>query len=630
LFGNFSARYQPAAKDQIEFLLSGSRIDLSNWGEPVGLEALTGWRMMPAYESPYGFSGVSEVDHLDFIQVGWTRQLPPRFRSGVLQVRYGASVAHLDTQPSTANEAQSRTELLDGTVTGAPPLTNLAVRQRQSVRVVLQPGDMRTGSKTHRFAIGGSWERSNVANRFNAPSGLDLITAAGVPAYAVELNAPLDSRERVESFSAFATDRISLTDWLSMDVGVIGEFSRGSLPTQGSAAGAFTAARAFPSQADVISWNTASPHAGFTIAIPGFNRLSLGGTYSRVHAPLAARYLDFANPNSLSGLVFAWNDNNGDGVFQPNELGPLLRRFGGAYSSVSPSLRSPYADEFDLYAAASFESQTSARIRFFRRDDKDRIVASDMGVPPQAYQPVEILDPGPDALYATFDDRTLTVYQQNPSTFGADRFLLKNRPDLRMLFEGFTAELSTRYKQLDFHAAFTAEKSFGPTNPGNGPLENDPGVVGALYQDPNTLINAAGHDFFDRSFLGKAEMVYRLPSKLGGIELLNVLDYLDGLPFARELLVTGLAQGPIIVPATIRGSPEGGNRSEYALNWNLRVARSFPIRYGHMRVSVDLLNVTNFHNRIQEDDVTGPNFNQRLPVAIEPPRSVRFALRYTF
>ncbi|HWF46995.1 MAG TPA: hypothetical protein VG168_08320, partial [Bryobacteraceae bacterium] len=226
LFGNFGLRYQLTAKDQIEFLLTGSCIDLSNWGEPVGLEALTGWRMIPAYESPYGFNGLAEVDHLDFIQAAWTRQLPRSFHSGVLQVRYGASIAHLDTDPSTANQGQSRTELLDGTVTGAPPLTNLAVRQRQSVRVVLQPGNVRFGSNTHRFVIGGSWERSNVANRFNAPSGPDLITAAGVPAYAVELNTPLNSRERVESFSAFARDQISLTPWLSMDVGVIGEFSR--------------------------------------------------------------------------------------------------------------------------------------------------------------------------------------------------------------------------------------------------------------------------------------------------------------------------------------------------------------------------------------------------------------------
>ncbi len=630
LFGTLGLRYQLTAKDQVQFLLSGSHINLSDWGEPVGLEALIGWRMMPGYESPYGFSGLAEADRLDLIQAGWIRQLPQNFRSGVFELRYSASNVHLDTKPSSPAAAPSRTELLEGALTGGPPLANFAVRQRESVRAALQPGAIQFGPERHRAVIGGGWDTSNVENRFTAPYDLDLITAKGISAYAVELNTPLDSRERVQSFSTFARDHIRLSDWMSTDLGVIGEFSRGSLPSQASPAGAFTPARAFPAEADVIAWNTVSPQIGLTLAVPGFERLLIGGSYNRFYAPLAARYLDFANPNSLSGLVFSWNDVNPGAVSQPGELGPLLRRFGGAYSSISTSLHSPHADQFEVYGTVSLGEQTSARIQFFRRDDKDRIAAIDSGVPAEAYRPVEVLDPGPDGIVGTFDDRTITLYDQSPSTFGRDKFLLENRPDLRMLYEGFTSELSTRYKQFDFHASFTAEKSFGPTNPGNGPLENDAGIVGALYQDPNTSISATGHDFFDRSFLGKIQMSYQLPSKLGGIEFLNVANYLDGLPFARELLITGLAQGPIVVPATIRGSPEGGNRAEYALNWNLRVARSFPMPIGHIRFSADVLNVTNSGNRIQENDVTGPNFNQRLPVAIEAPGFIRLALRYTF
>jgi hypothetical protein len=157
---------------------------------------------MPAYESPYGFSGLAEVDQFGFHPRWMDETLPESLRSGVLQVRYSGSIAHMDTESSPANDEQSRTELLGGTVSGMPPLANFAVRQRQSIRAVLQPGDLRFGSGTHRGLIGGGWERSNVANRFNTPS-LDLITAAGAPAYAVELNTPINSRERVESFATF-------------------------------------------------------------------------------------------------------------------------------------------------------------------------------------------------------------------------------------------------------------------------------------------------------------------------------------------------------------------------------------------------------------------------------------------
>jgi hypothetical protein len=628
LFGNFGVRYGVTRKDQIDFVLSGSRINLSNRGEPAGLEALTRWRMMPAYESPYGFNGLAEVDHLDFIQGGWIRQLPESFRSGVLQVRYSASIAHLDTKPVNGITGQSVTELLGATVTGAPPLANMAVRQRQSIRAVLEPEGIRFGRTDNHVMVGGDWDRSNVLNRFTAPTNMELITAGGQPAYAVELSSPVHSRDRVQSFSSFVRDQIRPTHWLSIDAGVVGEFSRGSLPAQRSPAGTFVPARDFPAHSDLIVWNTASPHVGFIFNVPRSERFLVGGTYTRVYAPLAGHYLDFANPNSLSGLVFGWNGVNG--VFQPGEIGPLLRRFGGAYASISPSLHPPYADQFDLYGAASMNSHVTARIQLFRRDDKQRIIVMNTGVPARAYKPVEILDSGPDGIPGTFDDRFLTVYAQNRSTLGADTFLLENQPDLRMLFEGFTAELSARYAQLNFHASFTAEKSFGPTNPGNGVLENDPGIVGALYQDPNTLINASGHDYFDRSFLGKVQMTYQLPRRAGGIELLNVADYLDGLPFARELLVTGFTQGPFVVPATIRGSPEGGNRAEYALNWNLCLARTFAIRGGRVRFSMDVLNVTNSGNRIQENDVSGLNFNMRLPVLIQAPRSIRFGVQYAF
>jgi outer membrane receptor protein involved in Fe transport len=84
------------------------------------------------------------------------------------------------------------------------------------------------------------------------------------------------------------------------------------------------------------------------------------------------------------------------------------------------------------------------------------------------------------------------------------------------------------------------------------------------------------------------------------------------------------------VAATVRGSPEGGNRAQYALNWNVRFAREFRIPAGRLTLSADIFNVTNAAHRIQENDLSGPSFNLRLPVAIQPPRFVRIGFRYAF
>ena len=271
--------------------------------------------------------------------------------------------------------------------------------------------------------------------------------------------------------------------------------------------------------------------------------------------------------------------------------------------------------------------RTSASIHFFRRDDKRRVAAINTGVPAQAFTPVSILDSGPDGIAGTFDDRQLTVYEQNPSTFGQDRYVLTNPPGLRTLNAGFVAEVGGEWRRLAWHASFVAEKSYGPANPGDAVFENDPGVVGALFLDPNTAINATGRSYVDRAYVGKVQASYRLPA---GIELSSVADYLDGLPFARQMLVTGLAQGPIVVAATVRGSPEGGHRTQYAINWNLRLRREFRLPAGRMAAAVDVLNVTNAGRKTQESDLGGPSFNLRLPVAIQPPRFVRMELRYEF
>jgi hypothetical protein len=627
LFGNARGRVRAGASDRFDGLYSGSRIDLSDGGMPAGLEALTGNRLAPSFVLPGGFPGQSEVDHLDFVQAGWTHLLPAGSGLGTIEVRYQYSTAHLDT--STPSLGESVIELLGGTVTGTPPLANLAVRTRHQIEAAWQPAVLRAGGMRHQMVAGGGWKTSQPRNRFRAPSDMNLITADGAPAFVVELNTPADSRELVQSFSGYVVDHIAVNS-LSFDAGALADFSRGSLPAQSSAAGFFTAARTFAAQPGLIVWNSVSPRAGLAWQIPHAHGLVLRGSYFRLYAPLAGRYLDFGNPNSLGGNSYQWTTPDPSAPFEPSQIGPLLLRFGGPYSSISPTLARPYSDEFDLGAEFPFAPRSIARIHLFRRDDKNRLAAIDTGVPASAFTPVSILDPGPDGIPGTFDDRQLTVYAQNPATLGQDRYLLTNPPGLSMLNAGLLAEAGTNWRGLMLHASFVAEKSYGPTNPGDAFYENDPGVIGALFLDPNSAIHAAGQSFVDRAYVGKAQASYRLPAAWAGIEVATVADYMDGLVFARQLLVTGLPQGPFLVATTPRGSFEGGNRSEYAIDWNLRLSRQFALRVGRLAVSADVLNVTNAAQRQQEEDLSGTSFNLRLPVSIQAPRLARIGLRYEF
>lgn len=70
--------------------------------------------------------------------------------------------------------------------------------------------------------------------------------------------------------------------------------------TDGKRAGRF-----LPNQArqGLIVWNNLSPRAGFA--------------WHRPHSPLAGRYLDFGNPNSIGGSVFQWIGTHASASFQP-------------------------------------------------------------------------------------------------------------------------------------------------------------------------------------------------------------------------------------------------------------------------------------------------------------------------
>jgi hypothetical protein len=117
---------------------------------------------------------------------------------------------------------------------------------------------------------------------------------------------------------------------------------------------------------------------------------------------------------------------------------------------------------------------------------------------------------------------------------------------------------------------------------------------------------------------------------MGGVDVGVIASYWDGLPFGRRLMVEGLAQGPTVVLATPRGSPEGGHRTEFLVAFDLRLSREYELPPGKLRILADVFNLPNLGNNLRERDLTGPAFSARLPVAIQPARFVRLGVEYSF
>ena len=565
-------------------------------------------------------------DRFEVVQGHWIHRRSP---ATTCELGFGFSHSSpTDTYPSGITEP-NRTQLFTGEMTGAAPVESDSARTRFSLTGQAQSWQRLFGGQ-HLLSFGVDLEESLATEARRVFGDIQMLFfPPNVPAEVIEYNTPSRPQYRLREFSLFFDDHFQLSNRLFLRFGLRFDASHGFLPSQSSPAGTFVPMREFAGASGVISWASLSPRVG--IAIPVLKRfgegLKLSASFARYPFPLSMRYLSYANPTSLGGQVFSWSDKNQNGFFEVGEEGPLLHVFGGPYSSVDPQLQRPFTDEWELGLEQLFTRRFQAGLRLFRRDSRKLAETINTGVPFSAYTPVQILDLGDDNIPGTSDDQILTVFNQDPSTLGKDHFLLTNPPNFHASYKGLEAtvrkELADRWFLM---MSFTAYKAVSPSSPGNSEFENDPGLIGTLFDNPNTLLNARGRLFFDRAFVGKVAAFGKLPFEL---YVGTVVKYADGLPFGRRLIVSGFNQGPFFVMATPKGNP-GGLRTQFNLNFDQRIGRDFKVGRSQLSLLIDIFNLLNRNGSLREFDISGSLFPLRVPLEVQNPRVIRLGINWKF
>ncbi|HEV2349627.1 MAG TPA: carboxypeptidase regulatory-like domain-containing protein [Terriglobia bacterium] len=545
-------------------------------------------------------------DNFHQFQARWDRTLSP---NSLLNLGFGVVHATTSSGIQPGIQGASILDLPLLTQTGPAPLATAGVRTRLQANALYEavPAAL---LGNHNLDLGLDWERNYISNRWDASGGLEQVLVSGVGAEAIRWNAPTQARQHVQDLAIFAQDAWRPLSWLQLPLGLRLETS------SGRAVGA----------ENLIHWTALDPRAGLVVPLAD-RGLVLRASWSRYGHLLQGRYLDFGNPAAPAQQVFRWQDVNGDGQVQPSELTQLLQVSGGAYSAIDRGLARPFTDEISVGLSQNFGARFNLGARFFRRDDHRLIALLNLGVPFSSYAPVSFLDPGNDGIPGTADDAILTLYNQKPSTLGRDFFLLTNPQGDRASYKGFEIRLVKPLVHLwEFSASFTGMQTLAPTSPGNSVFENDTGFLGSLYTNPNTLLFDTSRTYFDRAFLGKVTGYYVAPF---GFRMGAVAKYYDGQPFGRLLFVNGFNQGPFFVRATPRGHP-GGFQTQFNLTLDARVAREFNLRRGVVSGYLDCFNCLNMNRNTLEADLTGPTFQSRVPLAIEPPRIVRLGVEWRF
>ena len=500
----------------------------------------------------------------------------------------------------------STLDLPSMTLAGAAPLATSGLRTRYEGQAGGQTVLHAAG--THSLSFGLDWDRANISNRWNAASNQQQITVSGVSSEVIRWNTPAIAHQRVQNLGDFIQDAWRSASWFSLFAGLRLDTSTGQADGNTSS----------------LFWNTLQPHIGLVIALPP-RGMFIQAQWARYGHVLQGRYLDFGNQTALAGQVFRWRDLNGDGIAQPQELGPLLLRFGGPYSAIDPHLARPYTDEISFGLEQDLGLGFMVSGRFFRRDDHRQIALNNIGVPVSDYTPVQFLDPGDDGIFGTPDDQALTLYNRKTFALGRDFLLLTNR--FHDSYKGVELRLAKRLLHTwEFAAAFTASRSLAFTSPGNSVFQDDPGFVGNLGADPNTLLFAEGRTHFDRDFTGKLSAYYNTPFHF---HVGAVASYYDGLPFGRLILINGFNQGPFFVRAEPVGHP-GGFQTQLNASFDGRLSRDFAVNKGILSAYLDVFNILNANSNTREADLTGAAFLTRVPLEVESPRTARLGIEWRF
>jgi hypothetical protein len=336
--------------------------------------------------------------------------------------------------------------------------------------------------------------------------------------------------------------------------------------------------------------------------------------------------LTWGNPGAPGSRAYSWTDANGDTRLTPNELGGLLRREGPRFGAIDPDLRSPSTDELTLSFNHDLGRGWMISLAGFLRETRDLVETINTGVPSSSYIPRTIFDLGDDRIPDSIDDLRFTIYDQRPETLGADFLLLSNpnRTSRASTYKGLDFVLFKRpTDRFLFYLAMTATQAYQLNGPGNTAGENDDGIIGPLYDNPNAEINAKGRPRFDRAYTIRLGFSLDLPL---GTRFGAVAKYYDGQPFTRKIIVEGSPQGPFYIQA----HPRGVARYEFNMTVDVRLEKRFRLPFGTLHLLADVFNLFNQHLATEENEWTRPEFPLRAASEIQSPRVWRLGLNLEF
>lgn len=425
------------------------------------------------------------------------------------------------------------------------------------------------------------------------PSGTTPAGAAQV----IFSNTTLNQKRAVMSTALYVQDSYSLRR-LTLVGGIRWERVEGWLPAQSSPTSrwfpegmqipvrilgqdaVYTVRRSFDEVRQAPLWYHTGPRFSAIYDVHGNGKTALKFSAARYYDQIGTGTPGGINPNGLLTQTYTWNDANGDLIFQGGEQTgtPTTSLPGFAtlqfIGRTTLDIDRPYRNEMTLGVDHELLPNVRLSASWIQRKEHDPLTNIEIGIPFDAYDPVQRTDPGRDGVTGTADDATITVFnQRTPITPSAQ--ILGNDERVAQRYKGLELTATRQYRNgWTMIAGYTWSRT---------------DVDATSVTTPNALVNAEGRSGIDRAHNFKLTGSYLLP---WDVQLGGNMRILSGEPITREVGIPGLNQNPN-GNVTVLAEPRGSDTLPGLFTLDLRVGKILRVQRHELQFDVDVYNVTN-------------------------------------
>ncbi len=468
-----------------------------------------------------------------------------------------------------------------------------------------------------------------------------VATSSGVPSSFSTDNGPVSSVNVLKNHALFFQDKFQLTSKLTLNYGIRFDQYNSSYPEQRFGVngdkpcvdeshcdtGPFVARTVTPAR-DIVTFNTLVPRAALIYDVFGNSKTALKASWGRYATNPAELISSLVNPIDLITKKYAWDVSylTADPAVAATRITPayvatLQPILGGQQltpATVDPNLKDSHTDEYTFGVDQEIAGDLRGYVNFVRKQQKNTFGRYDRLRTMSNYTPVQAVDPGPDGIVNSADDRTITVFETGVPPDMTD-FYLTNKPigDTYSTVEfGVTKRMSDHWQLI---GAFDWTKR---------------DLASLFSEDPNTVLwNSTNTQTAGWTFKASGSYLF-------GRGLLVGASYsaMKGEPYARFFTITPeyltladpsrttpLAQGNMTIIAE-----KAGTYYLPALNLiNIRVQKEFVVKQTQrLQLMFNMFNFTDAKTVTAVYQLTSQGFNQ--PTDSLDGTVVRFSLRYIF